>query len=82
METRRRLALSWGVETDLTEKINNTDHLVTVALQHTQFHGVAGPGDTIVMIAGTPPYGESGRTNTLKVERLPELLPDDEALDV
>jgi pyruvate kinase len=70
-ETGRRLALSWGVETSLTEHINTTDHMVTVAVQQAQFCGVAGPGETIVMTAGTPPYGASGRTNTLKVERLP-----------
>ena len=72
-DTERRLALSWGVETALTAHINNTDHLVTVAVQQAQFCNVAQPGETIVMIAGTPPYGESGRTNTLKVERLPEM---------
>ena len=55
--------------------------MVTVALQHTQFHGVAGPGDIIVMIAGTPPYGESGRTNTLKVERLPDFNDSPETED-
>jgi pyruvate kinase len=70
-DTGRRLALSWGVETALTEHINNTDHMVTVAIQQAQFCEVARPGDTVVIIAGTPPYGESGRTNTLKVERLP-----------
>ncbi len=68
--TARRLALSWGVETALTEHITTTDHMVTVAKQQVEFEGVAGPGDTIVITAGTPPYGRSGRTNTLKVERL------------
>lgn len=71
MDTRRRLALSWGVETAMTEHINNTDHMVTVAVQQAQFCGIATPGDTIVMTAGTPPYGKSGRTNTLKVEIIP-----------
>ena len=70
--TGRKLCLSWGVETALTEYISNTDHMVTIAVQQAQSNGVAGPGDTIVMTAGMPPYGESGRTNTLKVERIPE----------
>lgn len=71
VQTQRRLSLTWGVETALTEHINNTDHMVTVAVQQAQFCGVAGPGDTIVLTAGMPPYGQSGRTNTLKVERIP-----------
>lgn len=33
---------------------------------------LAGPGDTIVMTAGMPPAGNGGRTNTLKVEQIPE----------
>ncbi len=70
--TARKLCLTWGVETELTEYISNTDHMVTVALQQAEAHGVAAPGETIVMTAGMPPYGESGRTNTLKVERIPE----------
>ncbi len=72
VHTSRRLALTWGVETALTEHINNTDHMVTVAVQQAQFCGVAKAGDTIVITAGMPPYGKSGRTNTLKVERIPE----------
>jgi pyruvate kinase len=78
MDTRRRLALSWGVETAMTEHINNTDHMVTVAVQQAQFCQIANPGDVIVMTAGTPPYGKSGRTNTLKVEIIPGKKMEDE----
>jgi len=37
--------------------------------------GVAAPGDTIVITAGTP-YGTAGRTNMLKVEEIPVQVAD------
>ncbi|HEX9923911.1 MAG TPA: pyruvate kinase [Anaerolineae bacterium] len=77
--TQRRLNLSWGVECALTEYITETDRLIAVARQQTQDCGVASPGDTIIMLASTPPYGEPGRTNTLKIERIPEASPTEEA---
>jgi pyruvate kinase len=71
-ETRRRLALTWGVESALTEEIYNTDYLIERALEQAQICQVAQPGDTIVITAGTPPRELKGQTNTLKVERIPD----------
>lgn len=68
---QRRLALTWGVESALIDAIKETDNLVEVAVSEVQRVGLAGSGDTIVIVAGTPPHGQSGRTNTLKVERIP-----------
>ncbi len=68
---QRRLSLAWGVESALIDPIKATDNMVDVALRKVQYHGLAGAGDVVVIVAGTPPYGESGRTNTLKVERIP-----------
>jgi pyruvate kinase len=68
---QRRLALTWGVESARVKIIKETDDIVHVALSEVQRCGLAGKGDTIVIIAGTPPHGQSGRTNTLKVERIP-----------
>lgn len=68
---QRQLALSWGVESALTETIKKTDDMVDIALREVQRCGLAASGDTIVIVAGTPPHGKSGRTNTLKVERIP-----------
>ncbi len=70
--TRQRLALIWGVESALTDIIKATDEMIEVGLAQARQCGLAAPGDTVVIIAGTPPYGQSGRTNTLKVERIPE----------
>lgn len=68
---QRRLALSWGVESARVKIIKETDDIVNVGLSEVQRCGLAGKGDVIVIIAGTPPHGQSGRTNTLKVERIP-----------
>jgi pyruvate kinase len=68
---QRRLALAWGVESALIEPIKATDNMVDVALSMVQHFGIAGSGDIVVIVAGTPPHGRSGRTNTLKVERIP-----------
>jgi pyruvate kinase len=68
---QRRLALVWGVESALIEPIKATDNMVDVALSKVQYLGLAGTGDIVVIVAGTPPHGRSGRTNTLKVERIP-----------
>jgi pyruvate kinase len=68
---QRRLALAWGVESALIEPIKATDNMVDLALKQVQHLGLAGTGDIVVIVAGTPPLGRSGRTNTLKVERIP-----------
>ena len=68
---QRRLALAWGVESALIDPIKATDNMVDVALSMVQHFGVAGSGDIVVIVAGTPPLGRSGRTNTLKVEKIP-----------
>ncbi len=70
-QVQRRLAITWGVESALIEAIKETDNMVDVAIREVRSCGLALTGDTIVIIAGTPPHGQSGRTNTLKVERIP-----------
>lgn len=77
-ESRRRLALTWGVESDLVEDIGNTKHMVNLAFKQVSERGMAVAGDTIVITAGTP-YGTAGRTNMLKVEQIPTPESDQEA---
>ncbi len=67
--SRRRLGLTWGVESDLVESIRDTHHMVTLAFDHVLSRGIAASGETIVITAGTP-YGTAGRTNMLKVEQI------------
>jgi pyruvate kinase len=78
--TRRRLALTWGVESDLVENIQDTDHMVKLAFEHVLRRGIAALGETIVITAGTP-YGTAGRTNMLKVEQISSEINKDEAVD-
>jgi pyruvate kinase len=72
-ESQRRLTLTWGVESYTVEPIQNTQHMVELALTQAVHSGVAVPGDIVVIAAGTP-YGTAGRTNMLKIEEIPEGL--------
>ncbi len=71
-ETRRRLALTWGVESVTVEAIQNTEHMVKLAITKAVDCGAAMPGDIIAITAGTP-YGTPGRTNMLKIEEAPAI---------
>ena len=67
---QRRLSLVWGVESERVEPIQGTAHMVDLAL-NAAVRGVgAQPGDTVVIVGGTP-YQVSGRTNLIKVETVP-----------
>jgi pyruvate kinase len=68
--TRQRLTLTWDVESDLIEDPCSTTRMLELARRQAQLHGVAGPGDTIVILAGMP-YTTAGQTNLLKVEQIP-----------
>ena len=67
---RRRLTLTWGVESELAEEIRGTAHMVQLALRAAVGRGGAQPGENVVIVAGTP-YRVSGRTNLIKVETVP-----------
>ena len=68
---RRRLALSWGVESALVEPVRGTAHMAELACTHARAALGLKPGDLITIIAGTP-YQVSGTTNLIKIERLTE----------
>lgn len=70
-ETQRRLALSWGVKTALIDEFRDLGQMVALSCKEALNFGIADPGETIVITAGTP-YGVSGSTNLLKVERIPK----------
>ena len=67
---RRRLALSWGVESALVERIRGTAHMVELAWEHAVASLGLGAGDIITIVAGTP-YHVSGTTNLIKIEKIP-----------
>ncbi|MFP7760477.1 pyruvate kinase [Marisediminicola sp. LYQ134] len=66
---RRRMALTWGIESFLGERVTHTDamyHQVDDALLD---NGLAEVGDKVVVISGSPP-GVSGSTNDIRVHRV------------
>jgi pyruvate kinase len=67
---RRRLALSWGVQTRLAGKVNSFSEMQQVALESVKAEQLARPGDIITVSAGQP-FGEPDGTNILCVERVP-----------
>lgn len=76
-EVRSQLALVWGAETFLVDKVDHTDDMVR------QVDGAllglhrCGRGDPIIVVAGSPP-GVPGNTNMLRVHRIGELADVDE----
>jgi len=68
-EVRSQLALVWGAETFVVQKVEHTDEMVALADRALLELGRGQPGDFVVIVAGTPP-GTAGSTNTLRVHRL------------
>jgi len=63
---RRRMALTWGIESFLVDRVTHTDamyHQVDTCLIEA---GLAEVGDKVVVISGSPP-GIPGSTNDLRV---------------
>ncbi|GAB2589660.1 pyruvate kinase [Paractinoplanes abujensis] len=71
-EVRDQLALSWGVETFLTDMVQHTDDMFRQVDAKMLGLGLAKPGDYVVVVAGSPPNAP-GSTNTLRVHRLGDL---------
>jgi pyruvate kinase len=69
---RNQLTLSWGVETFLVEFVKHTDTMFTQVDQALLGLSRCGPGDVVVIVAGSPP-GAPGSTNTLRVHELGSL---------
>ncbi len=72
-EVRDQLALSWGVETFLSDFVQHTDDMFLQVDQRMLGLGLARPGDYVVVVAGSPPNAP-GSTNTLRVHRLGDLV--------
>lgn len=69
LDVARRLCLSWGVKSVVTEDAHNTDDMVTKAEAIVRQLKVAGKGDRIVIVAGVP-FGRAGTTNTIRISQL------------
>jgi pyruvate kinase len=66
---RSQLALSWGIETFLTEGVQHTDQMVMQVDDALLSLGRCDPGDLVVIVAGSPP-GIPGSLNALRVHRM------------
>ena len=64
----RQLAVAWGVVPHISDDIATTDDMVQIASQAIRATGLADPGGRYVITAGVP-FGMSGSTNLIRVER-------------
>ena len=64
----RKLALSWGITPMLSEKFNSMDVMFYMAMACARMALNLKPGDNVVLTGGTI-NGQSGNTNTIKVEK-------------
>jgi pyruvate kinase len=63
---RRRMALIWGIESFVVERVNHTDAMYRQVDEVLLREGLAEIGDKVVVISGSPP-GISGSTNDMRV---------------
>ena len=65
----RRLGLQWGVHAIHPRDVNNFEDMVGKAKRMALRHGLAGPNERIIIMAGVP-FKKSGSTNVLHVVRV------------
>ncbi len=70
---RSQLALTWGIETFLTETVEHTDEMVMQVDRSLLEIGRVAEGDTVVIVAGSPP-GIPGSTNALRIHRMGDAI--------
>jgi pyruvate kinase len=73
IKTARRLALSWGTNCVVTERLDRFKMAVVCAARAAREEGYAGPDDIIVVVAGVP-FNVEGSTNILRVAPCDERL--------
>lgn len=69
--TRRRMALFWGVTPHTFDRKSYTDEEMAAGAAILEREGVAGEGETVVMVAGVPPNVRAS-TNLVKVHHIGE----------
>ena len=68
---RSQLAMTWGVETFLVDRVESTDAMIRQVDNAILSIGRFKPGDLVVVVAGSPP-STVGSTNLIRVHRLGE----------
>ncbi|WP_017540504.1 pyruvate kinase [Nocardiopsis halophila] len=71
--TRGRLSLQWGVDAYCVPWVDHTDEMVRQVETELLDMGIYQKGDTIVIVAGSPP-GTPGSTNSLRVHRIGDAI--------
>lgn len=66
---RNQMALSWGTQAYIVEYVDHTDAMFQQVDKAMQEQGLAEVGDTVVIVAGSPP-GKPGSTNTVRVHQI------------
>ena len=69
-ETRRRLALLWGVLPRHIARVRDIDGLAKLAEKRLLEEGLVDRGDIVGIVAGTP-LGSRGNTNFIKLHAIP-----------
>lgn len=67
--TARRLTVAWGIYSVINQRLHKVEEIISTALEIAQAQGLAKRGDTVVITAGEP-FGQTGSTNTLRIETL------------
>jgi pyruvate kinase len=67
--TLRRMALLWGIWPQRFETSRDADELAADVCGYLRRESLASPGDRVVMVFGTP-LGETGSTNSVRVETI------------
>jgi pyruvate kinase len=70
---RSWLSVVWGIETFLVPGVNHTDEMVRQVDRNLVELGRCGEGDTVVIVAGSPP-GIPGSTNALRIHRIGDAI--------
>ncbi|KQQ95389.1 pyruvate kinase [Leifsonia sp. Leaf325] len=70
---RRRMALNWGVESFVVDRVTHTDQMVGQVDELLAKTGKAKIGEKVVIISGSPP-GIPGTTNDVRVHIVGEVL--------
>lgn len=69
----RKLALIWGVYSQVAPQVNTTDEMLDIAVEAAIKSGVVKHGDLVVITAGVP-VGETGSTNLMKVHVIGDII--------
>ncbi|MGG7463394.1 MULTISPECIES: pyruvate kinase [unclassified Plantibacter] len=70
---RRRMALNWGVESFVVERVTHTDQMVAQVDEVLVATGKAQVGEKVIIISGSPP-GIPGTTNDIRVHKVGDVL--------